>query len=136
MSNNLIVFKQFQKNFSPIVHVKKKGSGGLVEFHGISSKQPLELLHQVVFVCGAEAAELLQQMRIHFCVIVFFFFVYKIKVLSKLRLLEDKGGLAIAFYYPVDIATRQHQQNFVNHTFNCLSFDFCIYHRTVLSKKV
>jgi len=50
----------------PIVHVQEEGGGGLVEV--AVRQQLLQLLHQVVFVRGAETAELVQQVLVQIVV--------------------------------------------------------------------
>lgn len=46
----------------PVIHVQEEGGGRLVEL--VAREQPLELLHQVVFVRRAHTAKLLQQILI------------------------------------------------------------------------
>lgn len=50
----------------PIVHVKEERGGGLVQM--AVSQQLLQLFHQVVFVRGAQAAELVQQVLVQIVV--------------------------------------------------------------------
>lgn len=50
----------------PVVHVKEERGGGLVQV--AVGQQLLQLLHQVVFVRGAQAAELVQQVLVQIVV--------------------------------------------------------------------